>query len=300
MRASIVCLIALAMLAGMFIPLAENNASATATSYWVTNYPCASDAWTFAADYIDYSIPIGEPEAIDAPGVKVLWDGDDRNLATSLSTRFVYADMFTDTGSWTNYWVEDYYVPWFPPANNTIYKVYIVAEFTNGSHTPNLFLEYATDGTTFAHSGMFYGDELGDTNNTTKVWDVTSRESWGNDTFLSWDFVVRMQAFPAVGVNYYLDYLGLIVVWEGAGGGSWGGVTGDEPIPWDPDFDIIYIEGGLILVLGAIGFVGMIAVPPVTLMYYRMAEGDRISAFVKALVAFVFCLTLFMVWVTAG
>ena len=298
MKASIAYLIAGTMLVGMFMPLAVDTASASATTYWITNYPCSSDAWTFAADYIDYSLT--EPTPVDAPGVKVLWDGSSRNLWTSLTTRFVYCDTFTDTGSWTNYWVEDYYVPWFPPANATIYKVYIVAEFVNASHTPNLFLEYAIDGLTFAHSGMFYGDELGGTNNTTKAWDVTSRETWGNDTFLAWDFTVRMQAFPVPGVNYYLDYLGLIVVWEGAGGGSWGGVTGDEPTPWDPSFDIIYIEGGLILVLGAIGFVGMIAVPPVTLMYYRMAEGDRISAFVKALVAFVFCLTLFMVWVTAG
>ena len=306
MRSIGVFLVCPMLLAIFALPLVSEEADA-ATTYWTTCRPCADDAWTFAADYIDYYIPGGEPTAVEAPGVKVLWDGDERNLATSYTTRFVYADTFTDEASWTNYWVEDYFVPWFPPANATITTVYIVAQFASAL-TPNLFLEYATDGLTFAHSPMFYGSELaaGEIDpfnpyyNNTKMWDVTSRETWGNDTFLDPDFTVRMQAFPVPGVNYYLDYLGLIVVWEGAGGGAGDETEGDEPTPWDPDFDIIYIEGGLLLVLGSIGFVGMIAVPPVTLMYYRRAEGDRIGAFVKALVAFVFCLTLFMVWVTAG
>ncbi len=302
---SIIVLMACAFMVSAFaLPMTSTEAEA-ATTYWVTSHPCADDAWTFAADYYDLYIPGGEPTPVDAPGVKVLWDGDDRNLATSYTTRFVYADTFTDTASWTNYWNASWTVAWFPPANSTIYKVYIVAEFSNGSYMPNLWLEYATDGLTFDNKAWFYGNEDWDPTfipyyNNTKLWDVTSLQTWDNDTFLSPNFIVRMQAYPIPGFNYYLDYLGLIVYWEGAGGGEWGGVEGDEPVPWDPDFNIIYTEEGFILVLGVIGFIGMISVPPVTILYYRVAEGDRISAFVKALVAFVFCLTLFMVWATAG
>ena len=134
------------------------------------------------------------------------------------------------------------------------------------------------------------------------TWNVTALAAW-NYTMLSSDELwVKAKFSPVTGINYYLDYLGFVISWNDfiSTGGS------EDPLPdpsgggedggMDLDYDFLYSAEGIVGLLGFIGMIGMIAVPALGVFVYRANQGEgKMNIFVKMLVLFMFCLTLFMV-----
>ena len=184
------------------------------------------------------------------------------------------------------------------PENATIDEVWAIAYFS--LYTPNMSFRVTVNGTT--HSQYFPAAGDGPV-----LWNVTGYDNWNHTLLTSANTRFILYMWTDGGIYYHIDYLGFWKIkwtgWPGEGGEGEGDQEDEDPPSGDGadlDYDIIYGDG-LVGVMGLIGFCGMIAVPAGSIVIYRNDPSvGRINLFVKMLILWVFCLSLFMLSVNSG
>jgi hypothetical protein len=296
MKAFIVAVSGLVVLSSLmaFVPA---NVSAVDETFWSSASPPSHNCsyWTVYPRYT------GSTTEQDGP--KVSSDGDTLDLYTSSTGlhRWVKTNDFTNITEWIDPGGSEYIMPvgFMPPTDATITVVYLSASFTQ--YRPKMELSFSVDnegnwtesGSISEYTGLFYG---------TWNWNITSLATWTPALLNSTDLWARLDASPTGGTHYYLDYLGFVVYWwaelEGGGDPS---IWDEDPPPGtdtelDIDYNIVYSAEGIIGIMGLAGLIGMIATPAFAVFVYRANHGEgKMNIFIKMLVLFMFCLTMFMV-----
>lgn len=295
LRPLVISIATILLLSGFCVIPANCTAEVT---YWLTTAPSAynSSYWTIYPKYA--STPV-ESEA-----VKTARDGSTLDLYTSSVglTKCVETNDFTDNDSWVYPGPSEYATPvgYLPPDNATIITVHVLVWFTACRPDMTVYLSttnkssWSNSGPITGSSSIFYG---------IYQWNVTSLRTWTPAMLNDTDTWVKIKAIPTAGIHYYLDYLGFFILWSAdLEGGGMGGEIGDDE-EYDPegdtqgafDFDFIFDAGGIVGILGVVGFLGMIAVPPLAMLAYKTSNESRLVIFVRAIVSFMFCLSLFLV-----
>jgi hypothetical protein len=266
------------------------NASAADVAYY-SAYPSANNAtyekWVGAAHYGPYP----------SSGTKVYNDSSYQDIYSSdIETyyKIIAWDFNNDDYEFVG---TEYQVNVLPPTGATILDVKIVAKFSAYTTHPTVRMAYSLNsGSTWNTSSVYYSYQ-------SVTWDVDSLEDWTPENINTTTTMIRMEVYPdALYTHYYVDYIGWYISFLGAEGGPYDPGTGpgeDDDSGADIGLDLIYSGEGIIGLLGAVGFVGMIAVPAFAIYAYRNSPDEtRIGLFVKMLVLFMFCLTMFMVSVS--
>lgn len=191
--------------------------------------------------------------------------------------------------------------PWFCntiPTNGTatIDYVFLIAIFNSAA--PQINLSYSVDGgATYKNSTGLFGTG-GGVPPVFRAFNVTSLEAWTANMLMSSQFLVNMTIIHTGGSEtFYIDYLGFIAYYHVTWGGGAPGPGWQPPESSEPqDYDIGIVSGeGVLRAMGFIGFIGMIAVPPMAILAWRHQEDSRMKLFVGAIASFMFCLTMFLI-----
>ena len=182
------------------------------------------------------------------------------------------------------------------PANATINEIWVCIVFVG--NRPPLTWEITANGTT-TNSGYIAGGYG------MARWDVTSLRDWDEEMMTNSSTTIGAILYTTPGITYTIDYLGYwFIEWEG-----WSGWEESEPDPPDEEggaganlnYTYVYNVTGLIGVFGLVGFAGMIAIPAGAMAIYRNDPGvGRVNLFVKMLILWVFCLSMFMLAVNGS
>lgn len=182
-------------------------------------------------------------------------------------------------------------VGYLPPSGATIVWVHIWAEwlgnYGNIAGQPESVLYFTVNGgTTWYSSGTFPEKRANSLQKyVSQTWDVTNYISWTPEIINNTNFQVKLQAHPTPNTYYYLDYLGISVMWY----------IGTSPPPEEPE------EGGgsttpsrVVSILWFVGLVGMIGTPPMTIWIFKRQQESGIVSFVIGLAVFMLFFALFL------
>lgn len=252
------------------IALSVGSLSASASTIVITDCP---GAW-----YVDGSMIVNPYSATDR---------GDSDYSDMHSASY---DQWVKTGAYSS-------TPWsgsLPPSNATIQWVYMCAFLyqPSGPTDRTFTLAYATDGMftptwehetakTTVHGTDYWGNpySLG--------WmmysvNITSFETWTPASVTSDYIAVKMASTDHNNIVLYVDYVGIRYGWNYSEPAAGEGYTFDT--------GALSITG----TMGMVGFIGMVAIPGAAVWFYRRDGGSKLYAGVMALVAFVFCLGLFL------
>jgi len=281
------------MLCGsLFIVIPEH---ARADTYYYQSWCPSANNSTFWTVYPRYS-----STPVPAYGAQVQGDPYSQDLYTTSSTlKYVETNDFANS-EWVDYEWFDYQVGNMPTTNATILSVNVIASFY--STYPQSVLYFSTNDKGSWTTSSTYpagSDTIPPFPYAIISWNVTALATWNVSMLSSPDLWVKIKATPSVGIHYYLGYLGFYVSWsseEDEGGGEYPPGEPNEDSSWDTDYNFIYSDGGIIGIMGLIGFIGLIAIPAASVWMWKNGNEDsRIQLFVKILVIWMFCLTMFMV-----
>lgn len=274
------------------VVVVAGGAEAVDDTWWVTVCPVSVNA-TLDLYYYSYHTDY----AVD--GTRIANDSDTQDLYSSVAFTCVFENNdFTNVSEWSDN-MNDIVatdltrVGYLPHADATIYDISVFAWFTN--RRPNMEVQYTTDNWTSSNTTGMQSDSY---LMHFVWWNITSLEDWTPSMVNNTDFKVKAICYPTALTHYYFDYLGLIITWYGE---YEGGGTGPEGWEADTDGDyinIIFTEGGLLGVLGAIGLAGMIATPAMGIYLARHSQEGKMNVFVKMTALFMICLSFFMVSVS--
>ena len=256
----------------------------------------------FPSSYTSYYWKSGYTPA-SAYGVQVYDDG----YVQSVNSPYTGFTVYAETNNFTNptYYFEDEVITplWYlPPANATVNAVWLTAQFTTTSPLQFQFRLSIDDKANWDLSSTYYSYPIGSIN-----WNVTTLYTWTPAMLNTTDLWVRAAMITDTGITHYLDYLGIVVFWDG-----WADEEAEyEPPPPEPDenetggaqldYNLIYTAEGIIGIMGFVGLIGMVAVPALSVYVYRQNQGEgKMNIFIKMLVLFMFCLTCFMVSVSGA
>ena len=189
----------------------------------------------------------------------------------------------------------------FPPSNSTIGDVYLYAYACIDTITSSrtFYMQYAINeskstidaGTAIWHGGAAAWSNIKTATNVYPTFlafaiDITTNESW-NASMLRDNIWVRLYSDDHGSTKLYVDYVGLYYTW-----------TYDEEPPEggeDPVGSFGLADFTIVSAFGMVGFIGLIALPPVAIWMWRNEGGSRLRAFVTLLIAGMFCFVLFYV-----
>lgn len=204
-----------------------------------------------------------------------------------------YIDYFPDVGG-----TVDKYYPTYAMPGQTIPENPDWATNTSDADIIRVMLCAAFIGTVSPWSALYFSNDTGTSwrlgqlyPSLTTIWtvNITSWEDWTVELLHSSALAVKFATSVLVGASYTIDYLGLVVYWEVE--------NPNPPEGWEEGGGSISLS--IISIMGVVGFIGLVALFPATIIAYRNHEGSRIVLFVKMLAAGMFCLTMFMVSITA-
>lgn len=236
-------------------------------------------------------------------GIQVYGDAYKQSVNSPYTGFTVYAETNNFTNP-TYYFETEVITPlsYLPPDNATVNAVWLTAQFTTTCPLQLQFRLSTDNKASWDFSAIYYSYPIGSI-----YWNVTSLYAWTPAMLNTTDLWVRAAMITDTGITHYLDYLGIIVFWDG-----WADEEAEyEPPPPEPienetggsqlDYDFIYSAEGIIGIMGFIGLIGMIAVPALGVVVYRNNQGEgKMAIFIKMLVLFMFCLTCFMVSVSGA
>lgn len=256
----------------------------------------------FPSSYISYYWKSGYTPG-PAYGIQVY----DDSYTQSVNSPYTGFPVYAETNNFTNptYYFESEVITalWYlPPDNATVIAVWLTAQFTTTVPEDFQFRLSTDNKASWDLSSIYYDYPTGSIN-----WNVTSLYAWTPAMLNTTDLWVRAWMVTDTGITHYLDYLGIVVFWDG-----WADEEAEyEPPPPVPDenetggaqldYNFIYTAEGIIGIMGFIGLIGMIAVPALSIFVYRQNQGEgKMNIFIKMLVLFMFCLTCFMVSVSGA
>lgn len=184
------------------------------------------------------------------------------------------------------------------PSNATIDFVYVYSGWT--WNRPGQWAWITTDNWTTSTPLAYHYGGAGYPSGGLTLWNVTDYRAWTVDMIQSADTGIKVQLYVEADTYYYFKGLVFGVLWHypeqevGFPDSEEGGET--EGVPWSYT---ILTGNGLVGVMGIIGLCGMIAIPAMAVVAFRTSDDTRIGIFVKSLVTFMFCLTMFLVSISA-
>lgn len=166
----------------------------------------------------------------------------------------------------------------------TILRVGMYAVFV-GSSSPWGYLSFSNDSGSSWRQGAYNAEGTGLLYN-----NITSWEDWTPELLRDPGLSIKLDTAIPHAYSYTMDYLGLVVYWQVE--------DPNEPSEWEDSGGLSALS--IVDMMGVTGFIGMIAVPPMTILAWRAGNDSRMAIFIKMLCLFMFCVTLFLVSVIGG
>lgn len=238
-----------------------------------------------ASEYWLHPLPHGLTHGVGANGAVLFADGNtwSASLPNGGSVQlqvYQYANGYYVLGNQSS-------SPYVVPGDNySIVSVTLVARFVGGS-PPYCQLGYAQDyGTYFTYSAANPHDAT--PGGWSFAWNITSRQNWTPADLKSPAFVGKIAYSVPAGVTYNLDYIGLRYTWGNGGGGGGGPPPGGGPggLPWA--FGGSWLISTLVLVMGGVGFMGMIICPAAMIKAHKRGTPREESAASFLILEFLF------------
>ena len=283
------CVRALSVIALGFVMLVPvmmvvpEPAIAAGTTTFYTHCASAKNS-TYWSIYPKYSTGVTV-----VPQVEIANEAMHKTISTTALTVYVETNDFTED-EWyhATYIPDEYYSGEMPPDNATLLSVYMEIRFS-WSH-PELTPYFSINDKGSWGTGSTYPES---TTNTI-VWNITDAAAWTPAMLRSDDTWCRLKMLPSASVSYYLDYIGLSVMYTlpyGSGGAEEDDLPGFGDKFWTYDLS----GGGIIGVFGVVGLCGLIATPAWAAWSFKNSDDSRVVVFVKAIVVGMFSLSLFLV-----